>query len=62
MKSILPQLIYLGLVAIGLGVQLEQHGKPKTGNHNVLLALLGAAVGLSIQYWGGFYDGLLGRL
>ncbi len=51
------QIIYLMLVAVGLGVTIEQYGKPKTGTHTILSALIATALCLWLQYMGGFYDG-----
>lgn len=52
-----PQIVWLTLVLIGLGMSLEQHGKPRTGRHNVWLSLFGGGVGFWIVYGGGFFAG-----
>lgn len=52
-----PQIVWLTLVLIGFGTSLEQHGKPRTGRHNVWLNLFGAGVAFWIVYSGGFFAG-----
>lgn len=52
----IPALIYIGLTALGLGVAIEQHGKPKTGTHNVFTSLVAASIGYGLLYWGGFFS------
>ena len=55
----LPQLIYLGIVLLGLGVSLAEHGKPKQGYNSFLQNLLATAITIGLLYWGGFFDVLL---
>jgi len=52
-------LIYLGLLCLGLGISLEQHGKAKTGKHNVWHGLITVAIIIYILYKGGFFNPLL---
>lgn len=52
----MPQLIYLGLTLIGIGVSMAQHGKPKTGKENVFVSLIANAVSFMLLYWGGFFN------
>jgi hypothetical protein len=55
-----PQLIYLALMVLGLGVSLAKHGEPRSpmnaGTH-----ILGLAIAISLLWWGGFFDPLLVR-
>jgi hypothetical protein len=60
-ENMLPQICYLLLVALGIGIALSEHGKPKEGKHNFLTHLIGVSVGLAILYWGGFFDPLFTR-
>ena len=53
-----PQYAYLALVLISLGVTLEQHGKPKTGEHSFWLQLFATAIALWLLYMGGFFRGI----
>lgn len=55
----LPQLIYLALLFIGLGITFARHGKPKEGNHNAWHHLIAVILGLLILWWGGFFNGWL---
>ncbi len=56
-----PQIVLLVLLFLNIGVVLGQHGKPRTGNHNVFVALISASITSSVLYWGGFFDNLLGN-
>jgi len=51
-----PQIIFLLLTALGLGIALEQHGKPKTGNNNVFINLISSAITFWILWAGGFFS------
>ena len=51
-----PQAIYIALTLIGLGVAFQQHGSPKTGQHNAWATLLASAIIISLLYWGGFFS------
>ena len=55
MSQYWPQITYIVLVILGIGISLERHGKPKTGTYNVLVDLVGTAIGLFIVYSGGFF-------
>ena len=52
----IPQIIYLVMSLLGLGVIIERHGKPKTGNNNVWMDLLATIIIYSLLYSGGFFD------
>lgn len=56
----LPQLVFLLLTALDLGLTLAQHGQPREP-HNFWASLLIAASALIILYLGGFFDEMLGR-
>lgn len=51
-----PQLILLALLAMEVGISLGKHGEPRP-NHNAWIAILGAAIVVSILAWGGFWEG-----
>ena len=51
-----PQIVWIVLVAINLVSEAEKHGKPKTGKHNFLISVTGAALAVGILYWGGFWS------
>lgn len=50
-----PQVTYVGLIALSLGITLAQHGKPRTGNFNVVHSLIGASITTGVVYAGGFF-------
>jgi len=54
-----PQLIYLGLVILGLGMTLGLHGQPQKKGHNFWGKLISSMIAISLLYWGGFFDCLL---
>ena len=49
----IPQVIWLVLMALSLGVNAAWHGK-KLNEYNFWSALLGFAVQVSLLSWGGF--------
>lgn len=51
----LPQIIYLTLMFLGLGIAIEQHGKPKEGITNFWVTFLATAISVSLLAWGGFF-------
>ena len=51
-----PQLIYICLVAIGLGIELERHGKEKTGTYNFWSSFISTIIVLFILHKGGFFN------
>lgn len=50
-----PQIVWIGLVCLGVGVSLAKDGEPKTGNHNFVADCAGYALGLTLLYFGGFF-------
>jgi hypothetical protein len=50
-----PALIYLVIAAIGLGIAVEQHGKPRKGVHSFWGHLTALSIALGLLYWGGFF-------
>jgi len=52
----IPQIIYLVLYGVGLLILANQHGKPKTGNHNFWITATAGLISPALLYWGGFFD------
>ena len=50
-----PQIIFIVLLGLNLGVGLAQHGTPKTGNNSFMSAFLGTIIQVGLLYWGGFF-------
>ena len=55
----LPQIIYVSLCLLGLGIALGQHGKPKTGKYNSWYSLISFTIHIYLLYVGGFSKGIL---
>lgn len=50
-----PQIIYLTISLIGLGIMLQQHGTPKTGKYDARGYFVAFVIVQALLYWGGFY-------
>ncbi len=50
-----PQIIYLALNAIGLGVALAKHGQPRDENYNFFMSSIAAGIQIALLAWGGFF-------
>lgn len=50
-----PQLLYLGLIFLSLGLALGKHGEPQTGKHNFWAMSIGAIIQILILKAGGFF-------
>ena len=50
-----PQLTYLAIVCIGLGIGITQHGQVKTEKKNAWNIIIGTALQMAIMYCGGFF-------
>jgi hypothetical protein len=51
-----PQLIFLALLAIGVGVHIARFGQPKKPDtHDLCDVLVGPGITLGLLWWGGFF-------
>jgi len=50
-----PQIIWIVLVAMGVGIQIAKHGQPD--KYNGKTALIGCSISAGLLYWGGFFNG-----
>ena len=50
-----PQVIVIILMALGLGLEMANHGKPRTGKSNAIIHLISSGVTAGLLYWGGFF-------
>lgn len=51
----LPQLIYLGITVLGLGVVLAKNGEPQEP-YSFWKTILVSSIILCLLYWGGFFN------
>lgn len=52
----IPQIIYIILLAMNLGVALAKHGQPKNTNYNFVAQLIAVIIEAGVLYWGGFFS------
>lgn len=50
-----PQITWIVLMAAGLLISANSHGKPKTGTHNFWAVLTSAVIQFALVYCGGFF-------
>lgn len=54
-----PQYVYAGLIILGLGMSIAQHGEPRTGSdarHNFFTSAIAAAISFWLLWAGGFWE------
>ena len=51
-----PQITMIVIYASSFGIELSRHGKPKEGVYNVWYDLIGTVIGITILYFGGFFN------
>jgi hypothetical protein len=51
----IPQIILIALLFMGLGIEMNRHGQPRTGKHDAWATLLGMTIEFTLLYWGGFF-------
>ena len=50
-----PQAIYLILVLVSLGVNIERHGKSRTVTENAWTSAIATVLVVALLMWGGFF-------
>ena len=55
MRMRAPQIIYIALSALALGITAAQHGQPRSGKENFWEMLLAIALHMGLLCWGGFF-------
>ena len=50
-----PQIVWLALTLIGIGVQCAKHGKPREGKENVFITIISTIIVATLLYYGGFF-------
>lgn len=53
-----PQLVWITLALVGVGIAIEQHGKPRTGKHNMWSSIVAFILAWFTLYFGGFFAGI----
>lgn len=56
----IPQIIFIILLAVGFGMSVILHGKPRTP-HNFYSGLIATCITCALLFLGGFFDKLLGK-
>ncbi len=52
----MPQIIWIVIVGLSLGINAEKHGKLKKGKCNAYYVLIAVIIEALILWWGGFWD------
>ena len=50
-----PQIVMIVLYVVNVVIDAQRHGEPKDGKHNVLVTLVGSALGVWVLWAGGFW-------
>jgi hypothetical protein len=51
----IPQLIFLALIVLNLGIVMAKNGQPRSGKHSFVANLIADGLLLGLLYWGGFF-------
>lgn len=51
----LPQIIFLALYAVNIGINIGKHGEPRESKYNAWGTLIASAIAILILAWGGFF-------
>lgn len=51
----IPQMIFLALVFLSLGISCAKHGQPHTGKYSIWTSLAAEGLMFGLLYWGGFF-------
>lgn len=51
-----PQVVLVAVFALGVGIAIADHGKPKTGTNNAWATIIGTAITAALLWWGGFWS------
>lgn len=54
------QITNLIFIVVGLLITANQHGKPKTGEHNFWAYAIAVAIGFTVNYFAGTYSKIFG--
>ena len=51
-----PQIIYIALCCLNLGIHLAKHDQPRADKFSFFGALLSNSIAAGLLYWGGFFN------
>lgn len=51
-----PQIVFIVLFAMDLGMALGLHGKPRESRYNFWTTAIADAIHIALLYWGGFWS------
>lgn len=51
----IPQICYIVIIALGLGISLAKHGEPREDKYSFFNALFGASIQIGLLILGGFF-------
>lgn len=51
-----PQITFIVLTALGLGITLSKHGQERRDKYNFFTSLISAGIEIGILIWGGFFN------
>jgi hypothetical protein len=56
MKIQAPEIIYIVLASLSLGITAVKNGEPRKGKINFAAVIISQALTFGILYWGGFFS------
>lgn len=51
-----PQIIYIVIVSLSLGVYMTKHGEEKSGQYDFWVEFISKLFIIGLLYWGGFFN------
>jgi hypothetical protein len=51
-----PEIVYIILVSLSLGIATAQHGEPNKGKVSIFQTLISHALTAALLHWGGFFS------
>ena len=61
--NMIPQLVYVAMMFLGLGISMAKHGQQGDhGKHNCLVDLVSQVLVAALLWWGGFFEPLMAAM